>query len=131
MHSRNAASMCERARANALHLFACVHAYACRFVCVRVCSSAHKTRHIERVFLFIFSSVHRFCLFHFVLPAAKYVFLKFQFGQGDGNGKGWGNKLATTAIATRWACRRAAGKIRWQCLVCSAASASLFGKAPV
>lgn len=108
MHSRNAASLCESESKRLAPV--CLCARLCLLGCVRVCSSAHKTRHsrsgrIEQAFLFIFCSVHRFSLFHFVLPAAKYVFLKFQFGQGDGNGKGWDNELATTAIATRWACQ--------------------------
>lgn len=129
------ARACVRVRERAdLHLFAGVHhsAYVCVPVYVQVRikratpETSERARETERERFYLFSAVvRRFCLFHFVLFAAKYVFLKFQFGHGDGDGD-----VATTAtIATRWAWL--VGKIRWQCLVCSSASASLFGKAPV
>lgn len=125
-----------------MHLFAGVHLSACVCVCapvyvqVRIKRATPETsererqrkRESERFYLFS-AVVRRFCLLHFVLFAAKYVFLKFQFGHGDGDGDGDGDVATTATIATRWAWL--VGKIRWQCLVCSSASASLFGKAPV
>lgn len=47
------------------------------------------TPEASRKRFYLFSAVVRlFCLFTFVLFAAKYVFLKFLFGHGDGTGDG-------------------------------------------